>query len=587
MRSPKDELLDLQEVDAPAVGTRDLKKPEGGKALARLQFFNQERSMDAAFSTEAEEDSGKKKTKSRDVAEDTGSDYAEACISAAAALQAPETASRDMVAMGQSPDDMSALSPPTAAGPNWRFLGPVGMNNGQTYGDTRVNVSGRISCIAIDPTNGNHILCGSGNGGVWESYNKGASWAPRTDYMPSLAIGALAFNPSSPNIVYCGTGEGNFYWNLGAGVYRSTDGGASWTVIATAPFVGRGFYDMIVDRANGNHLLAATIDGVFSSVNGGVTWVSRKSGTCWDIAMHPNGGAAAEILGAFGNGIYSSTNDGVTWTKATLPGAPAGFNRLAVDISRSNPSVAYAYGASGATAFIWRRAGGVWSAVTPPAGLATGQAWYDWFLAIAPDNDGQIYLGAIEAYRGTLSGGVWTWLTISNKVGQDIHPDQHAIAINTLNPNEIYVGNDGGMFFSPDRGSLAWTSLNPGLGITEVEYMAMDYGTVNWLIAGTQDNGSIRYTFGWEHVADGDGGDCGVNRANPNVVYHSFFNMGMERSTTKGGFGSFGWISPGGLGGSLFYPPMEVCNDTVVQAGVLMWISRNQGTNWVNMAMPG
>ena len=138
MRSPKDELLDLPEVDAPAVGTRDLKKPEGGKALARLQFFNQERSMAATFSTEAEEDSGKKKTKSRDVAEDTGSEYAEACISASAALQAPETASRD-VAMGQGSDDLSALSPPTAAGPNWRFLGPVGMNNGQTYGDTRVH----------------------------------------------------------------------------------------------------------------------------------------------------------------------------------------------------------------------------------------------------------------------------------------------------------------------------------------------------------------------------------------------------------------------------------------------------------------
>ena len=118
--------------------------------------------MAATFSTEAEEDSGKKKTKSRDVAEDTGSEYAQACIAAAAALQAPETASRDMEARGQGSDDLSALSPPTAAGPNWRFLGPSGRNNGQTYGDTRINVSGRISCIAIDPSNSNHILCGSG-----------------------------------------------------------------------------------------------------------------------------------------------------------------------------------------------------------------------------------------------------------------------------------------------------------------------------------------------------------------------------------------------------------------------------------------
>lgn len=589
MRSPKDVLLD-QEVEATAVGTRDLTKPEGGKALARLQFFNQERNMNAAYSTEVEAEDGKKKSKSRDTSDDSPpDDYAQACIEAAVALQTPQTDARDLP-ITEGSDDLSALSPPTAAGPNWRFLGPSGMTNGQTYGDTRISVSGRISCVAIDPSNSNHILCGAGNGGVWESYNKGASWAPRTDYMPSLAIGALAFNPSAPNIVYCGTGEGNFYWNMGAGVYRSTDGGANWSVIASAPFVGRGFYDLIVDPANGNHLLGATVDGVYSSVNGGVAWTLRKGGTCWDIAMHPSGGAAAEILGAFSNGVYRSTNDGVAWTKMVLPGAPASFNRLAVDISRSNPSVAYAFGASGAVSYLWRRAGGVWTAITKPAGLSTSQAWYDWFLAVSPDNDSQIYLGAIEAYRGTLSAGVWNWLTISNKAGQDIHPDQHAIAINVANPNEIYIGNDGGMFYSPDRGSVTWTSLNAGLGITEIEYMAMDYGSVNWLMAGTQDNGSIRYTgawWAWDHIADGDGGDCGVNRANPNVVYHSYYGMGMERSTTKGGFGSFSWISPGGLGGSLFYPPMEVCNDTVVQAGVLVWISRNQGTNWVSLAVPG
>lgn len=306
--------------------------------------------------------------------------------------------------------------------------------------------------------------------------------------------------------------------------------------------------------------------------------------------MHPAGGAAAEILAACTDGVYRSTNGGTTWTKVTLPGAPASFNRLAVDISRSNPAVAYAFGASGASALLYRRnAAGVWQSVAPPAGLATGQAWYDWFLAVSPDTDAQIYLGAIEVYRGTLSGAAWSWVTISNKAGDDIHPDQHAIAFDPANANNIYVGNDGGLFSSPNRGTN-WTSLNNGLGITELEYIAQDYGSSRWLMGGTQDNGSIRYTgsLAWDHIADGDGGDCGVNRANPNTVFHSYYGMGMERSTTKGNFGSFSWIGPNPPAGysALFYPPMEVNNTTVAQAGQSIYVSRNSGSAWTSVALP-
>jgi hypothetical protein len=94
-----------------------------------------------------------------------------------------------------------------------------------------------------------------------------------------------------------------------------------------------------------------------------------------------------------------------------------------VDISRSNPAIAYAFGALGATAYLYQRtAAGAWVSIATPAGLSTGQAWYDWFLGVSPDNHLQIYLGAIEAYRGTFSGGAWAWITISNKAGDDIHP---------------------------------------------------------------------------------------------------------------------------------------------------------------------
>jgi photosystem II stability/assembly factor-like uncharacterized protein len=621
MKGPFDSLLEIPDVQpdqgaihSNTIGKTILVRPPGGKALERLRLFAEERGLPLQSEIVTAIESGDinpeiaklKSKKSRapktDAEEKDTEDtdnhiitgYANALVDASSGLHTNiEIPDVQTIAEKSSEPGISTApqtSPQTGIGPQWTYLGPNGMANGQTYGDTRVVVSGRVAAIAVDPSNGNHVLCGSAGGGVWESFDRGVNWAPRTDYMPTLTTGALAFNPSAANIVYCGTGEGNFYSGQGAGILKSTNGGTTWALLAGSPFIGRGFYDLIVDKANGNHLLAATTSGVYESADGGVTWTIRRSFICWDLAMQPAGGPASEVLAACSDGLYRSTNGGTTYVKVILPGSPASFSRLAVDISRSNPAIAYAFGASGASGFLYQRtAAGAWVSVALPAGLSTGQAWYDWFLAVSPDNESQIYLGAIEAYRGTLVGTSWTWITISNKSGDDIHPDQHCIAIDVTNANNIYIGCDGGVFGSINRG-INWSSLNNTLGITEIEYLAQDLGSVRWLMAGTQDNGTCRYTgnINWDHIADGDGGDCGVNRANPNIVYHTYFNMGMERSVTKGNFGSFSGIFPAVPAGysNLFYPPVEVNNDTVAMAGSSVYISRNQGTTWNSIALP-
>jgi len=169
----------------------------------------------------------------------------------------------------------------------WKSIGPSLIPNGQTYGSNRVDVIGRVACVAVDPKNPKHVLCGAAGGGIWESFEAGANWMPRTDNMPSLATGAIAFDPSNPRVVYAGSGEGNFYFNLGAGVYRSIDGGTTWKVLASAPFVGVGFYDLVVDPANSKVLYAATTAGFFASTNGGATWSVKRAVNCWDISLHP------------------------------------------------------------------------------------------------------------------------------------------------------------------------------------------------------------------------------------------------------------------------------------------------------------
>src|SRR5438034_912208 len=120
-----------------------------------------------------------------------------------------------------------------------------------------------VASIAVDPQDPKQLLVVGAVGGIWESSDTGTTWQARTDFMPSLAIGAVTFDPNAPKRVYAGSGEGNFYANLGAGVYRSSDGGTTWGLVASAPFIGVGFYDLVVDPQNPKVLYAATTNGFY------------------------------------------------------------------------------------------------------------------------------------------------------------------------------------------------------------------------------------------------------------------------------------------------------------------------------------
>lgn len=475
---------------------------------------------------------------------------------------------------------------PGAAPAVWKPLGPSLIPKGQTYGTNRIDVIGRVAAIAVDPKKPAHVLCGGAGGGIWESFDGGATWAPRTDQMPSLAIGAITFDPTSSKTVYAGSGEGNFYFDIGAGVYKSTDGGTTWTVLAGAPFLGVGFYDLVVDPKTPKRMYAATTSGFYVSTNGGSTWTLKRPVRCWDISLHPTGGPSAEILAAFADGLFVSTSGGSSFTAVSLPSTPAGpWARLAVDRVGTAPDIAYAFGAIGSAAHLWRRSGTTWTKIVLPT-INVTQAWYDWYVAATPDNPGQVFLGAIDTLRGDLGGSTWKWTNITAQGDHSIHPDQHCLTFAPGASKTIYCGSDGGIFRSTNSGAT-WKALNKGLGITEMEYLGSDPTTASWLLAGTQDNGTIRYRGSpvWDHVADGDGGDCGVNQLAPDEVYHSFYGVTLERSTDKGD--TWSALSPPSMS-SLFYPPIEVFGKTVGIGGESLDISRNGGTTWktVSLGLP-
>ena len=357
----------------------------------------------------------------------------------------------------------------------------------------------------------------------------------------------------------------------------------TWAVLASSPFIGVGFYDLVVDPQTPSTLYAATTVGFYKSTNSGSTWSLKRAGKCWDISLHPNGGAI-EVLAAFQDGLFVSTNSGNTFSAVTLPSTPADpWSRLAVDRVIAAPDVTYVFGAAGTKAHLWRRSGTTWKKIAVPSTLSVNQAWYDWYVAATPDNRNQVYIGAIDTLRGDLSGSTWTWTNITSQGANSIHPDQHCLTFAPGNSKTIYAGNDGGIYRSTNSGGK-WTTINKGLAITEIEYMASDPNTSKWLMAGTQDNGTIRFTGAtkWDHIADGDGGDCGVDQQNPNTVFHSFYNVTLERSNNKGN--SWTWLAPPNVP-SLFYPPVEVAGLTVAIGGVSLVVTRNAGPPWATVSL--
>ncbi len=198
-----------------------------------------------------------------------------------------------------------AAQPLIGGGPQWINFGPAPFMNAQI---TPVEpTSGRIVSIAVDPTNNAHWLVGGAMGGVWETRDTGVTWSPKTDDQASLAIGALAFAPSNPAIIYAGTGEPNYGAQddyAGAGLLKSTDGGANWVLLAGAAFSGASFSSLLVNPTDPTLVLASVtgggagrggelppsqaLPGVFKSTNAGTNWAQKLFGYSTDLKADPS-----------------------------------------------------------------------------------------------------------------------------------------------------------------------------------------------------------------------------------------------------------------------------------------------------------
>jgi photosystem II stability/assembly factor-like uncharacterized protein len=448
--------------------------------------------------------------------------------------------------------------------PTWKPLGPS-----DAIGGTNM---GRLTCINYDPKNPSILYLCAADGGIWKSTNGGAMWSPKFDREPTLSTGSIAIDPANTNVLYVATsdpfGYGVPFWGgtYSVGVMKSINGGNTWAATGLNWTVSqnRVIRHLAMDPSNPNILLAATSAGLYRTDNGGATWTQILPASTYDVEFQQNNGA---IVYATTNQVMKSTNAGASFTalNATCPGA-----RYNIQIAHSNPNVLYTL-CTNATVQKSGNAGATWTATTAPG--VTLYGYYDNVIAVSPVDDKVVYVAGFDMRRTTDGGNTWSTVPVAG------HVDNHAITFGPGTSSTLLVGNDGGLFKSTNSGAT-WSSLNKGLAITQFYRVGISRTDPNIMVAGAQDNGNMKYTSGtWSNVTDADGMQDFVDWSNGNVIYAAIQYGAFYRSMNGGA--SFTGVSTPASGAWVTPWCQDPSSANTLYAGTdKVYKSVNQGTNW-------
>ncbi len=417
------------------------------------------------------------------------------------------------------------------AGP-WEFLGPRPIY-GESWSDG--TVSGRVVYILPHPTDENIIYIAAAQGGVWRTTDGGQTWEPLTDELPSISSGALAFEPGNPNVIYYGTGEMHFCGDCssGDGLFKSTDGGLTWTKIAGRDEVGYYISKIYVHPNDPNVILVASNRGVVRSTDGGQTWQVVLSGS-WvsDLVARPDDPDVI-YAGMLFYGIYRSTDGGQTWTRLSN-GLPAQnqFTRVQIAIAPSDPDVMYASFTDtdwmSLEGFYYSNDGGAsWTRRNGTPDYLYPQGFYDHTIAVDPFDSRVVYAGGVYPYnffyhglmKSTNAGITWSDITVGSS--GTLHPDIHFLAFDAA--GDLWVGCDGGVWESTDGGN-SWINHNADLEVTQFYTVAVSYTDPDIVQGGSQDNGTPRTegTLDWDELSGGDGGSTAFLWDQPSISFTSY-----------------------------------------------------------------
>jgi photosystem II stability/assembly factor-like uncharacterized protein len=463
-----------------------------------------------------------------------------------------------------------------AVGTTWTNIGPTKANYAQNGGST-INASdtGRVRSIITDPANANTIYVAFAGGGVWKSTDGGAFWNAKTETLGSLSVGSLEMDPTNASTLYLGLGDP--FDGTGIGITKSTDGANTWSdpiILGDSSVIT----DIAVSAANSNVVLVSTNKGLYRSTDGGATYsaVTIATGSAekpyvWSLA---SGGGSNWVLSleaspsatATDGQVWRSTDNGATWTRGTGITHSGGITRVTVASAPSNTSVMYAIaggGAGGSTDFAnlfkSTNGGASWTGVgaTVKGGRTTykrysnsnteqstlqtlfnGQSWYDQMLIVNPTNANEVYFGGALTMAKTSDGGS-TYKQVSNWLAQFSLPYVHA-DLHTAHYDRngtLYVGSDGGIFFTANGGTSWSAAFNEGIAAHLIYQVGSSTANRDKVIVGLQDNGTrVREgaTGVYNQEIGGDGFGCDVNQSNANQMLGTLYYSRIYKSTDGG-----------------------------------------------------
>jgi photosystem II stability/assembly factor-like uncharacterized protein len=525
-------------------------------------------------------------------------------LGALAANAENSTLAEKAASQSPSPTPTATATPvasPTPTPVNWstdpllrrfvfRAIGPASMG-------------GRIDDIACVDSNSYICYIGFATGGVWKTSNNGTTFQPIFESYSSASIGDIAIAPSNPDIVWVGTGEANNRQSstFGDGIYKSTDAGKTFTRMGleNSQTIAR----IVIDPKAASTVYVAVLGhlfgpnkerGIYKTTDGGKTWTNLKfideDTGFTDLVMDPSDSRTLYAAsyqrrrtswgfngGGPGSGIWKTTDAGKSWTKVQGNGLPeALLGRVGLDVSRSNPSVIYAQmevGASTGTGGEETIAGGGASPTPTPSPSATpaasptptpldakkpgvwrsddkGKTWhivsnennrpmYYSQIRVDPSNAENVYVGGLNFSKSTDGGKKFTSLQPGIA-----HSDHHAIWIDPRNGNHILIGNDGGLDVTYDQGAT-WEFVNT-IPAALFYAVAVDMRKPYYVYGGLQDNGSwggpsqTRNQAGitnadWYRTGGGDGFYSQADPTDYNIVYSESQNGNMTRTDLRTG----------------------------------------------------
>ncbi|MEI2693523.1 MAG: hypothetical protein V9E90_00505 [Saprospiraceae bacterium] len=465
------------------------------------------------------------------------------------------------------------------------------------------NIAGRSLCIAINPLDTNELWMGSAGSGLWRSSTGGignTAWTYVPTNFPMSSVSSIAIQSNQPSTIYIGTGEVYNYngtdgglqtrtlrGSKGIGILKSQDHGLTWNLVLDWSLNNNtAVWKILINPTNPNVVFAATTQGVYRSVDGGLNWkINLDIPMALDLLM--DGEDPKIIYAAIGGinspeyGIYKTSNSGLNWKKIQSPNDSFYEGRIMLASYKKNPKKVYAAFSDAFKSVGMLRTTDRFDSIkyyTPIKDVTSYQGWYAKCLHIKDDDSSQLIMGGVDLYIDTTGTGNQLFNLILRRI--KIHADMHDIISNPFDANKIYIATDGGLYRSNNFAN-SFFPCNGGYLSSQFYTGSLAKNGIH-LLAGLQDNRSAIYSGvnQWRVTNLGDGTYNAFDPVQDSLIYCSSQYQNLYKSTDFGNQ----WeelIPPNQEAG--FVSPFILCKsdpNRIYSGGNVLLMSANRGTSW-------